>query len=720
MRQAVTILSFLFSLPLLLSGCLALELEKERSRDSDILQEQQLATKRDYGSYYYYFDERIYLKERKDLIAICFQDEYALQMFISKQGSISSLKIWQQSQTGIMKAQNPYNLLVLQSDGSEITNKQRKELESLPEVRYVSPMLGETDNHLSSVSNEFSVKLRNFSDYSSLESLSKQYNSEVIRYEGFDEGIFFVRLPKDSEFGVIGLSAIFYETGLFDYTSPCFFWFGAMHSVDPYYSNQWGLKNTAQYGQSGIDINVEAAWSTTEGSSDIVVAVLDCGVELTHPDLAANLEEGYDAVDTTSVLNGAPANLSAYHGTAVAGIIGAKSNNGIGIKGVAPGCKIMPVCIAYSSPVYYPAAVRGFNWARTHGADVINCSWSGGNPCALLTGAIHNATTLGRDGKGCVVIFSAGNDGVGVPYPASLYYVMAVGAVSFDGKRKTSSSPDNEIWWSSNYGSTLDVMAPGVFIPTTDIAGEYGINNQLLSNLNKGYDYSDKNYTLWFNGTSAAAPHVAGIAALILSEYPDLPQEYVRRAIEMGCIRHSAYTYVEDGEYPMDYRNDEVGHGLVRANLALGMAGLFDVQNTLDHTPGLDFTILNSSSYPLEDVIVDVRGTIGNQTEWLISSDIYGGIGSGYQVGYPVYRGSSLYAMPGTPITDISFELFASCIDSPGELEIGVAFDMPTPNTYEHFSFGLGETYQKSLPDITVPNGTRRRIYVRIFDVNQQ
>lgn len=92
-------------------------------------------------------------------------------------------------------------------------------------------------------------------------------------------------------------------------------------------------------------------------------------------------------------------------------------------------------------------------------------------------------------------------------------------------------------------------------------------------------------------------------------------------------------------------------------------------------------------------------------------------IESGHQAGYPVYRGETLTAIPGSSISNISFNLYASCIDCPGNLQVGIAFDTPTPNSYTYFSFGGGNTCQLSLPNATVPDGTRRRVYVRIFDL---
>ncbi len=694
-------------------------LEKLESKNSYSSSEPTINTKGRDAVYYYYFDEKIFLQERKDLLMVCFQDATARRDFIASINSVSSLKLWNPANSEKVNEDDCFNTLVIQSVEDGFTTDQVAEIRDSPDVRYVSFMMGET-NHLISVSDEFSVKVRGRSGYFDLVSLAKDYGCEVICYSGFDDDIYFVRRQKESTLGTIQLSALFYETGQFVFTSPGFFCYNAMTSPDTYYSDQWNMKNTGQYNYSGIDINIESAWSITEGSSNITVAVLDVGVELTHPDLAANIVAGYDAIDTTYVSGGAAREDNAIHGTAVAGIIGAVKDNGIGISGVSPGCKIMPVRVGnyntdvYEEKVYLPNVTRGFNWARSHSADVINCSFSFPVQCGLLTTAIHNATTLGRSGKGCVVVVSSGNEGNStVSYPASLYDVIAVGATSINGRRKDYYTPDYEAW-SSNYGSALDVVAPGVFIPTTDRTSNYGYNNQHLIYPS---DYPDRNYTKWFYGTSSTAPQVAGIAALILSEYPDLPQEYVRRAIEMGCGKISGYNYSEDGNYPAATWNNEVGYGLVQADNALAYASAAVLQNTLDHTAGLDFTITNSSSYQIDNIIVDAQGTIDGQTVNLISCNLLESIESGHQAGYPVYRGWTLSASAGTPITNITFDLYASCIDCPGNLQIGIAFDTPTPNSYTYFSFGSGNTCQLSLPNTTVPDGTRRRVYVRIFDL---
>ncbi|MGI5847001.1 MAG: S8 family peptidase [Candidatus Cryptobacteroides sp.] len=697
---------------LILSGCSYFSLQYSSiDPPSEYVSDMQVVNMTDSEVYYYYFDEKVFLKEKKDLLLACFTDALSRRQYIAELPSVSSLTVWNPANSTQCEEDNSYNILILQdASGKEIQESQVKGLISRPGVRYASYIL-EYEGNLVSVSDEFSVKLKHRSNYQEMLSLLQEHGCILVEDKNSGDEVYCIRRNRDSIVGSVKLSSNFYETGLFDYASPRFLWFDVSTSPDPLYSSQWGLNNPGMYGYSGVDIDAEDAWEITEGDSDIVVAVIDDGVDLEHPDLESNLVEGHDVLDSNG--DGSPYSVYENHGTAVAGIIGAIKDNGIGIAGVAPRCKIMSIrSSAYieqlgKEGIYSEDARDAFDWARSHGADVINCSWGGMTPDQELTIAINNAATLGRDGKGCVIVFSSGNnyqsnDGP-VVYPAYLNNVMAVGAVSYDARRVVRTSPGLQNLWSSMYGSVLDVVAPGVKIPTTDRVGAEG--------------YGNTNYYSDFGGTSAAAPHVAGIAALILSEYPNLSQELVRKAIERGCVTLASYSFSSDGLYPEDFRNNEVGYGLVNASNALGEAAVVNVQNTLDHNPGLDFTIINSSSYSLEDVIVDVQGTIGGQTEWLISSDITGSIDAGTQAGYPCYRGYSLDAAPGTPITGITLALYASCVDCPDNLQIGVAFDTPTPTSYQNFSFGDGDPFQATLPNIIVPNSSRRRIYIRIFDV---
>ena len=294
---------------------------------------------------------------------------------------------------------------------------------------------------------------------------------------------------------------------------------------------------------------------------------------MAHPDLQANILPGYDASGNNS--NGDPVWSSDNHGTPCAGIIGAVKDNGIGISGIAPSCKIIPIHtsnITGGLPSDY--ATNSIDWAWRNGADVISNSWRV-PPYTPLTTAINNAVSNGRGGKGCVVVFASGNDNSSVNYPASLSNVIAVGAMSPCGERKSPGSCDNENW-GSNYGNELDIMAPGVLVPTTDRTGSNGYNPNIPIHTRnvpasktpkRTTDYTDRDYTVWFNGTSSAAPHLAGVAALILSINPTLTQNEVRNILEQTAqkIRTDLYTYSSTSGRPNGIWNSQMGYGLVDA-----------------------------------------------------------------------------------------------------------------------------------------------------------
>ena len=653
---------------------------------------QKLETKSRAGRYYY-FDEIINIEEQKNLLFLQFVDNDSKKEYMSEINNVSALKIWNYNGDGYYDQENSYNTLVLQCVNGEVSFELLVEMRKRATITAASYVF-KYNNYYAAATNVFSVQLLRPTDYAQLVGLANAYGCEVIRRESFNDSVFFIRIAKDSEYETLELANIFYETGLFGFSAPEFFCFNASHSADPFYYYQWGLKNSGYYGTSVVDINIESVWNTTEGSDDIVVAVFDCGVELTHPDLSPNIVSGYDY---STSFGGAAVFDDEVHGTKVAGIISAVKDNAIGISGVAPNCRLMSVRVLNSHFLNYTAAADSFIWAMNNGADVISCSW-GGPPCASVTTAINTASSQGRNGKGCVIVFSVGNENNNqVSWPANTGNVVAVGAASFDGKRKTPSSPDGENW-GSNYGYEVDVIAPGVKIMSTAPSSDY---------------------TSIFNGTSAAAPFVSGIAALLLSEYPDLPATFVQASLQRGCFIPSGYSSYQDGGYPAFNRTSEIGYGFIKASFALAAASQLYLQYVTDNTSGLDFTIQNWSSYDLDDVIIDVQGMIGGQTVSLISNDLFESLESGEQAGYPVYRGATLTATPGTSITNITFDLFASCIDCPGDLSIGVSFDTPTPNSYDDFEFGMGNSYHTTLPNITVPNACRRRIYVKIFDSMQ-
>jgi peptidase families S8 and S53 subfamily len=298
---------------------------------------------------------------------------------------------------------------------------------------------------------------------------------------------------------------------------------------NPLYSKQYYLKNTGQNGGiKGVDINAEPAWLITNGSPNITVAVIDDGVDRSHEDFEGRVLPGYTIGNKNGL--GEPQNENLWddkaHGTACAGIIAA-SNNNLGIRGIASNVNILPVNIVPNETDYIPyygKRLEGFgstteiaeaiNWAWKR-ADVLSCSWILGSPSNDVNAALDSARTYGRKGLGCIIVFASGNSHPriqDVSYPANLDGVITVGAIDKNGN----------IQDYSQRGRSMDLVAPSGGAPgdivTTDIMGSRG--------------KSPGNYINDFNGTSAACPQVAGVAALILSVQPDLSWTEVAHVLQ--------------------------------------------------------------------------------------------------------------------------------------------------------------------------------------------
>ena len=275
-------------------------------------------------------------------------------------------------------------------------------------------------------------------------------------------------------------------------------------------------------------IGVPAAWAITKGSSRIRVAVLDEGVDTKHPSLKAAVVAERDFIGTKSTAM--PDNDDA-HGTACAGIVLSRSAT---FPGVAPRCSLIAVRIAMGdgTPDGWVfddfATADAIDWSWRQGADVLSNSWGGGAPSDAISRAFARARTQGRYGRGAVVVIAAGNDQMPIDFPGNLPGYVTVGASNHKDQRKTKTSADGENWWGSNFGDTMRVLAPGVFIWTTDISGAAG--------------YDPTGFTKEFNGTSAATPHVAGAAALMLSVAPHLSASTIRNLLGKSAKKIAGQT----------------------------------------------------------------------------------------------------------------------------------------------------------------------------------
>ncbi|MFN9694787.1 MAG: S8 family serine peptidase [Synechococcaceae cyanobacterium] len=370
---------------------------------------------------------------------------------------------------------------------------------------------------------------------SQIDQLNTQNQVKIVSQSQWERNSFVLSVEQGAGADAFIMANRYHESGLTIYSQPNFVRLlkPAFIPNDPLFSQQWALRNTGQGGGVvGQDLKAVSAWHFTRGSSSITIAIIDEGVDYSHLDFntPGKLVTGYDAIRRINDPN--PSNNDA-HGTACAGIAAATTGNGTGVSGVAPNCRLMGIRIAYSSgPNWVTTDAQiadGINTAVARGADVLSNSWGGGSPSAAITNAIRNARTAGRGGRGCVVCFAAGNNNGAVSYPGNLPEVITVAACNEWGERKSPTSRDGENWWGSNFGPEVDVSAPGVHITTTDISGSRGYNTA-------------GDYVTTFNGTSAATPHVAGVAALVLSVNPNL-----RGAEVEGILRSATDDLAQQG-----------------------------------------------------------------------------------------------------------------------------------------------------------------------------
>src|SRR5881296_517359 len=350
---------------------------------------------------------------------------------------------------------------------------------------------------------------------------------------------------------------------------------------DPFFIDQWGLKSTG----------VPSAWDVTLGDRNVIVAVVDTGVWWTQPDIQANMwtnsadgTHGYDFVDSdTNPMDIDPSGT--YHGTGVAGVIGAITDNTVEIAGTAQ-VSIMAVrALGSNGQGSSTNTAQAIIWAADHGAKVINLSLGTNETPPVEPSEIHLAIDHAWS-KGALIVAAAGNAGVGtLDYPARLPEVVSVAAIDESGRRASF----------SNYGPGLDLSAPGSRIVTLS-----GGNNQ-------------PNNVHYLQGTSFSAPFVCGIAGLLLSAEPGLTNVQLWNILNMTAVQPVGSGY-----------NTNYGWGVVNARNAI--AALNQPLISVDSYPtsvsssstfGVTWSILGPAGMAVSDTHLiwgTSSGSLGNST----------------------------------------------------------------------------------------------------------
>ncbi|CAG1011886.1 Calcium-dependent protease [Anaerolineae bacterium] len=475
--------------------------------------------------YYYYLNQRMALTVSTQWVAVRFTSGFSAASAAGI-ADISALSDAAQPR----EIANPRLTLLRLDDGLDVNGAlgAAAALRTLSltnaQIEWANPVFVTPDSdgkNLTILTDQFIVQFPANLSESDIAALLQPYNAVVESAMLSNDNTFLARVNSGGVYDALNLANLLHESGLVRYAEPNFVNLMNRSQAgtppnDTHFPTQWAFNNTGlQYTGALADADIDAleAWTITTGSNTIIIADIDEGVEVTHADLSAKIVTGYDATDGDS--DQTPLDTDA-HGTAVAGLLGAVSNNSLGVAGVCRLCQIMPIRIAYSDSagdwVTSDAWIaNAINWAWQNGAHILSNSWGGGSPSTSITNAITAAQTSGRGGLGSVVVFAAGNGNGAVSYPGNLTQVITVSASNLCDSRKVPSS-DNcnfaEYWWGSSYGSQVDVAAPGIANYTTDLNGTRGYNTAAGA----AGDYVSN-----FNGTSSATPIVSGVVGLVLS-----------------------------------------------------------------------------------------------------------------------------------------------------------------------------------------------------------
>ena len=417
----------------------------------------------------------------------------------------------------------------------------------------------------------------------SIEQLNEINNVAIVQEFDFAAHTFLLRMSGSLPNGAVDMANRYYESGLVVYAEPNFIKLIARKEPftpnDPFFSQQWHLSR----------IRAEDAWGITRGESSVIIAIIDDGVDLDHEDFSnpGKIVPGADFVDGDSDPRPGAGD---FHGTSVAGVAVADGNNGVGVTGMAPDCRFMAIRLVGTGQSDVTEA-QAFRFATDNGASIISNSWGpvdrgGPEPLPGIVGAAFNhAITSGRGGKGCVILFAAGNGNESISSPATLDgyasddRVIAVAASNDAGVRSGYSDFGPEITVCAPSDGTSGINKTGIWQPVLGAAfQEDGSTLAIFTTDRTGSPGSNPppppfvdpagtaiNYTGTFGGTSSATPLAAGVSALMLSIAPDLTRAQVQYILEATAEKIDDENSDPVGRYQPSGHSQWYGYGQVNA-----------------------------------------------------------------------------------------------------------------------------------------------------------
>lgn len=462
------------------------------------------------------------------------------------------------------------------------------------------------------VTDEFVAKFKENVSRDQIDAWLNSNGAEIIEALDFAPNTFLLRVLQPGLQGAIDVANRCFESGLADYAQPNFIKVQQRRAFtpnDPFFPQQWHLPR----------VSAEDAWDITRGDPNVIVAILDDSVDIDHEEFASagKIVALFDFLQGDA--DPRPASSNDFHGTPVAGVAVADGNNGVGVSGMAPNCRLMPIRLVGAAQSDVTEA-NAFRHAVDNGAHIISNSWGppdngGPGPLPAIVGAaFDHALNVGRGGLGCVILFAAGNGNESISSAATLdgyasdNRVTAVGAVNDVNTRSGY----------SDFGLEVDVCAPSdgstsgawtgippdgstLAIFTTDRSGTAGLNNADPFTGVVETAGGAVNYTGTFGGTSSACPLAAGVAALIVSIAPDLTRDQVVYVLEATADKVDFANTDPVGQYQANGHSQFYGFGRVNAHQAVRGARssvadrdfVQSVQVTMRRTTGDRFVSVN-------------------------------------------------------------------------------------------------------------------------------